>query len=71
MAHGSCCNTVCLITFRLFGKYKGRSDLLFKDSAKGLRALTEDTGEERRRKDVYFTNLDELHSCEGKFCARL
>ncbi|KAK4315705.1 hypothetical protein Pmani_013104 [Petrolisthes manimaculis] len=56
-------------TFKLFGKYKGRSDLLFKDSAKGLRALTEDTTQERKRKETYFTKLDELHSCEVRVCA--
>lgn len=56
-------------TFSLFGKYQGKPDLLFKDSAVGLKALTEDTTEERRNKDDYFKKLDELHSCEIRVCA--
>ncbi|KAG0727771.1 Transferrin [Chionoecetes opilio] len=56
-------------TFRLFGKYRGKSDLLFKDSAKGLKALSEDTPDERQRKKDYFKKLEELHSCEVHVCA--
>lgn len=56
-------------TFRLFGKYLGKSDLLFKDSAKGLKALSEDTPDERKRKKDYFKKLEELHSCEVRVCA--
>lgn len=56
-------------TFRLFGKYQGKPDLLFKDSAVGLKALSEDTTEERVNKEDYFKKLDELHSCEIRVCA--
>ena len=52
--------------FRLFGRYNKKSDLLFKDSAKGLRALSEDTQDERMRKKDYFKRLEELHTCEGE-----
>lgn len=56
-------------TFRLFGSYHGHPDLLFKDSAVNLRALSEDTQEERDRKNNYFKKLDELHNCEVRVCA--
>lgn len=52
--------------FRLFGKYHGKSDLLFKDSAKSLKALSEDTPAERKKKKDYFKKLEELHRCEGE-----
>uniref|UniRef100_A0A0N7ZB72 Transferrin-like domain-containing protein n=1 Tax=Scylla olivacea TaxID=85551 RepID=A0A0N7ZB72_SCYOL len=58
-----------LNTFRLFGRYNGKSDLLFKDSAKGLKALSEDTQDERKRKKDYFKKLEELHTCEVRVCA--
>lgn len=56
-------------TFKLFGKYHGRPDLLFKDSAVGLRSLSEDTPVEIRRKKEYFKKLNELHTCEIRVCA--
>nr|XP_045581197.1 transferrin-like isoform X2 [Procambarus clarkii] len=56
-------------TFQLYGSYHGKSDLLFKDSAVGLKALSDDTPEERERKNDYFKKLGELHSCEIRVCA--
>nr|XP_053629551.1 transferrin-like [Cherax quadricarinatus] len=56
-------------TFKLFGKYQGKSDLLVKNSAVGLRALSEDTPEEIRRKKDYFKKLSELHNCDVRVCA--
>lgn len=56
-------------TFKLFGRYKSKSDLLFKDSAVGLRALSEDNPQEIRNKNKYFKKLDELHTCEVRVCA--
>lgn len=56
-------------TFKLFGSYNGKPDLLFKDSAVSLRALSEDTQEERSLKKNYFKKLNELHSCEVRVCS--
>ncbi|KAG7165605.1 Transferrin-like 1 [Homarus americanus] len=56
-------------TFKLFGSYQGKSDLLFKNTAVGLKALSEDTPDERKMKRDYFSKLNELHSCEVRVCA--
>ena len=53
-------------SLRLFGRYHGKSDLLFKDSAKGLKSLSEDTTDERMGKKKYFKALEDLHTCESK-----
>ncbi|XP_076036102.1 uncharacterized protein LOC143022049 [Oratosquilla oratoria] len=56
-------------TFKLFGKFNNIPDLIFKDSAKGLKSLADDTPVESKAKLDYFRKLDDLYSCEVRVCA--
>ncbi|CAL4096527.1 unnamed protein product, partial [Meganyctiphanes norvegica] len=56
-------------SFRLFATYNGSPDLIFKDSATGLKPLSEDSIKETERKKEYFMKLNDIHSCEKRVCA--